>query len=300
MAQISSSPKVVSLHMQKCSGGCPNASVCYHKNKAEEVVNELKPDNRHLLRIRLLEEGYKIHESVCEMYNKYYLDLAKEYPNYNITISHEEIIRYSSSPGFKKKCCDEMKDQVQVSVYDLDQIEEYKDYQKLFLIKDFDTLGQAFQLMKMETGKLHFIIDKKFLSEVNARNRIRDFINNFQNRMDPLQSADTCLTGWLINGHCPHETDYLDITYDRTARKCPYASKGIVMNNLELDSIEAYMTVHPDYHYTIDPIFKCIYKDIFKGESNEQRLINTNLQNQNANNGSGSNTKRVRGLSLRR
>jgi hypothetical protein len=297
MMEQNSSSKVVSLHLQGCFGFCQNASVCYHKNKVIDN-REFKCNEGQELRIRLLEQDYRVHESICSMDNKYHTDLAKEYPNYHITISVNEINR-NNDGGYRKSFIDQIKDQVQVSVYHLEEIQNYKDFQKLFLITSWETLGEAYQYMKMDTGRLHFLIDKGFISNTVIRQRIQDFIKNFQNRKDPLQSADTCLTSWLINGHCPYDKDYLDITYDKTARKCPYAQRGISMNNLELDSINAYMSLHSDYHYVCDPIFKCIYKDIFKGEGHEQ-FEGADIQNQAANNGNGSNSKRVRGFSLRR
>lgn len=303
MMEQSSSSKVVSLHLQRCSGYCPNASVCYHYNKAL-TDKDLRRDDDNLLRVRLLEAGFKVHESICDLSTMYYTDLAKEYPNYNITISSKLLSKYRNPHSYEwtRKIVDEVKEQVQISVYEMEEVLDFKEYQKLFLIKDYDTLQKAYDLMKVETGRLHFLIDKTFLSEdtdQTTRNRIVNFIKKFQERVDPLQSADTCLTSWIINGHCPYDKDYLDITFDKTARKCPYARKGIKMVNIELDTIKAYMGVDVKYHHVIDPIFKCIYKDIFKGEGNEQ-FEGADIQNQAANNRDGSDSKRVRGFSLRR
>ena len=298
--ELSSLNKVVSLHLQRCSGDCQNASVCYHKNKARSIY-ELKRNDCESLRIRLLEEGYKVHESVCEMDSKYYVDLAKGWSTYNITISCNALARHtysSSSYEFRRDLINQIKEQVQISVYYNEEVQEFKEFQKLYLIRDNNTLDHAEFLMKQTTGRLHFLFDKTFLLD-KAAEKIVSFTTKFQRRADSLQSADTCLTSWLVNGHCPYDKDYLDITFDKTARKCPYAKKGIDMVNLELDSIKAYMDISLNYHHVCDPIFKCIYKDTFKGEGHEQ-FEGADIQNQAANNGDGSNSKRMRRFSLRR
>lgn len=295
MEQNSSNPKIVSLHLQKCSGYCPNASVCYHKNKFEGSSTVLPIMNT--MRVALLEKGYKIHESICEINNDYYFNLMENYSNYNITISCMEL----NKGNRKELYAEDYKDQIQVSVYTEEDVLDYKYYQKLFLIKGWESLGVAYNLMKKDTGKLHFLLDQKFLVfGKEPKKRIVNFIEEFQDRKVSHQTADTCLTSWLVNGHCPNEKDYLDITFDKTARKCPYAKKGIDMCNLEESSIEEYMSINLDYHYICDPTFKCIYSEIFKGEKNEQSLINKDIQNRSTNNGSRSNSKRVRRLSLRR
>lgn len=299
MMEQSSSSKVISLHLQGCFAYCQNAPVCYHKNKVL-LHHEITRDVQNALRIRLLEAGYKVHESICDLSTKYYTDLAKEYSNYNITVSCNELSEYRHHDfGFRKKIINEIKEQVQVSVYYPEEVQEYKEFQKLFLIKDYNSLQLAYDLMKIETGRLHFLIDKSFLEQEDIKSVIMCFTGKFQSRKDSEQSADTCLTSWIINGHCPYDKDYLDITFDQTARKCPYSKKGIEMVNTELDTIKAYMDVDVRYHHVIDPIFSCIYQKVFKGEGNEQ-FKGADIQNQAANYGDGSDSKRVRGFSLRR
>jgi len=286
MEPTSLSHKVVSLHLQRCSGYCPNASVCYHRNKLDGCNSHILENN---MREKLIRYGFKVHESLCEGTITYFRDLLDVYPNYNITLS----CGMKSSEYYIKK---EYKENIQITVYEKEDIEKLKIYQKLYLIKDKVTLDFAFERMKENTGRLHFLLDQTFVRD--NKWVLPLVIKNFQDREDWSQSVDTCLTSWLVNGHCPYTKDYLDITEDGTGRKCPYARAGQPLIAVDSQTIEAYMNTEIN-HSKIDPLFKCVYQELFKGEINEQSLIDSSLQNPTSDNGSGGSIKRMRRFSLR-
>lgn len=254
------SNKIVSLNLQKCSDKCPNASVCYLSNRGYNTFL-----NSHKLRKKIIKSGNIVYESLCSKYFitnsnnfiNYYRQLLDKNKNFNITLSCNllvtDLINY--------------KNQIQVSVYNSNDILKFNEYQKLFLIKDSYSLALAYYYMKEYTGKLHFIIEQKFLSEPasNIKYKLLNFIRNFENRIDKTQTADTCLTSWLINGHCPYDNNYIDISYDSTIRKCPYSNTGLY--------ISKFNDINELYNLKIES--NCIYKQLFSGENNERSIKNT-------------------------
>jgi len=287
MAQISLN-KIVSLHLQKCSGFCPNASVCYHMKKVQNSNAVINSDNirREILKF------YKVYESVCSFNSIYHKKILREFPNYNITVS-SSLISPRDEDLFIHR------DQIQVSVYSANDIINFEKYQKLFLIKDEESVYSAYNFMKQKTGKLHFIIDQEFLSSKggNPSRRVVNFMMAFEKRVDYLQSADTCLTSWVINGKCPYSSqNYVDLNYDSTIRKCPYIKEPIALINTNIKylvkNISSVMSSNKSNH-------ECIYEKLFKGDMDGRIIKDSNLQNSSSNSGNGSSTKRMRRLSLR-
>lgn len=216
MEQKCSPDKIISLHFQRCSGYCPNASSCYHIQKKES--GELIETQREF-KIKCLESGATIHESVCD-YQHEHKDLLNLYPNYNITISSDIV---SLDIDLHKH-----RDQLQITVYNVCNLIDFKDFQKLFLINDIPSL-EKFRgwLGHSYYGKLHFLIDQN-------RIELKDIVGiteEFNEKASEGQTLDSCLTSYLINGECPYNNNnYIDINYDLTLRKCPYEKEGIVFN----------------------------------------------------------------------
>lgn len=274
--------KIVSLHLQKCSGYCKNSKVCYHKDKIETPSNIIRLD---YLRTKLLENNATIYESVCilnELYHKHMLPMWK---NYNITISSD--IFTNDYRSFTKN--------IQITIYTFEEAFKYKEYQKLFLVKDKYSVEDAYTFFNTSrnTGKVHLILEQNFLSK--NLDLIEVFIKRHQNRYNSNISLDTCLTSYVINGHCPYETNnYIDITYDRTLRKCPYKKEGhLIPSELDLDDYDKLFIQNIDKP-------DCLYSKLFKGIMNEQINKDSNTQDYLANSGIGSNTKCMRRFSLRR
>ena len=285
MALTSSVSKIVSLHMQECSGNCPNASVCYMMNRPRLGPS---PVDGHGISFRTnLAKTYKVYDALCSPSTNWYQirGILKLTKNYNITISSLLYADLYTQ-------LDSVADQVQISVYEDTISLVSPKYQKLFLIKDRQSLNFAYQCMSMTTGKLHFILEQEFVRNGMGKSGIGDFIYRFQNRVDKWQSADTCLTSWLVNGHCPYDfNNYIDISSDSSIRKCPYEPHGVVaaVNSSTIESL---------FQLEFEP--KCVYRQIFKGDLDGQFVNNSDIQNPDANNGDGSSSKRVRRLSLRR
>lgn len=211
----SNKEKVLSLHMEEC-GGCPNSSMCYHLNK------NIQDSKFHLTihdKMRLLRDGWIIHESVCKEISAEHRYLLRFHNNYNITIScllFDDVLN-------------SYKDQVQITIYNNESLEEHGDFQKLFLIKD-DKTYDAFLCNEFdEVGrKIHYVFDQNYLDRYKIK-RICDAI--LRPRKEKTITFDSCLVSYLLNGRCPYSyNNYIDITYDGTYRYCPYEKGGKKLN----------------------------------------------------------------------
>ena len=272
------SNKVISLHFHKCrEGHCPNSKVCYHINKTKLDFTKYGITGTDLVRRALLNQGYKVHESVCTTGTlEYYISLLNLYKNYNITISKKD---------FQTSNLEEFYNQIQVTIYDIEDAIAFKNYQKLFLIKDDLSLDIGIALLKtLDLGRIHIIIEQSYL-ESNAR-ILTYLIHANEKKFNKQASLDTCLTSWVVNGCCPYVTNYIDITYDATVRKCPYQKDGYLIQGVE-DSFQN-TPVRTD----------CIYYKLFQRKDDE-RFVGTNIQDSTTNNGSGGCTKHRRRFSLR-
>jgi hypothetical protein len=275
--------KVVSLHLQSCSGYCPNATVCYHtaKNKTTGQI-----ESTTSLRFDAI-LNHKVHESICAT-NEVHIDFIKSllinHSNFNITLS--SLI----ADVFCKD--EEFKEQIQVSVYNDEQIKKYKNYQKLFLVKDHKTLLEFYTLLfgskSEETGRLHFLFDQEFIKN-------RSFpilIQKFQESKNKLITLDTCFSSWIINGHCPYDDNsYIDISIDETIRKCPYEQNGTWFENLSSKDLDK------AFDLKFEP--RCVYQKIFKGDKDGKFRKDSCNKSEDADNEPRSGSGRVRRLSLR-
>ena len=279
--------KIVSLHLQGCQHLCSNSSVCYLLGRE---IQDSQISNTDRFRMETLVQGVKVHESVCTTNGHYHMNMLRNFRNYNITIS-KRLIFYFDAMDWQQ-----FSDRIQVSIYTWDDArsEYLAPFQKLFLIKDTDTLVLGMRLLETchPTGKVHLLLDQKFIN----KNMILDLIKRTQNRNNLEVSLDTCLTSFIINGKCPYQdNNYVDIHYDGTLRTCPYKEQGITYNanrSLVSDDLEEIFRIK-------FPENNCIYKEIFKGTNNE-RNQDPSVQDNTTNNGLGSSGKRMRRFSLRR
>lgn len=278
--------KIVSLHIQASCGGCSNKSICYFMNRTK-IRDPLFVTSSDRMRVEFLKSGAKVHESICTTDYHYHGALMGMYPNYNITISAEQIL-YTRTMEFLKP------NQTQISVYNTEQIILYRDFQKLYLVKDFTTLDFAKSLFnESNTGKLHIILEQGFLAR--QRQILPALIQSFQERKNYSLTLDTCLTSFIVNGHCPYDNNnYIDLSWDGTARSCPYTKDGTRLNDkINYNKLKELFSINL-------PKPNCFYKELFKGNNNERNGQDPNLQDHIANNGFGSDSKRVRRFSLRR
>jgi hypothetical protein len=211
--------KIISLHLEKCGGNCPHTKECYHIKRKENKLSYNISNNIEIHK-SIIRSGYKIHESICSKnrLTKWHIKELKKNKNYNITISANHF-------SLKlKNILEKNKDQIQISVYDQYNLDVFKDWQKLFLIKNDESYNQFNEWLGKNTGKLHFILDQNYVNS----SLIKKIILLFNNKCSKNQSMDNCLTSWLINGRCPYSNgNYIDINYDGTIRTCPYSIKGI-------------------------------------------------------------------------
>lgn len=229
--------KIISLHLQRCSGYCPNASFCYHmkKEKRDTLI-----ENPIQFTYRCVASGATVYDSVCNL-QEHHISLLNNYNNYNITISAKELSEAIS-----------IANRVQVSVYNCDELYAFNDYQKLFLIKDTKSYLQFENwLGNLEYGRLHFIFDQSRLTAEVLEHSIRVF----NEKACAGQSMDSCISSFLINGECPYNSsNYIDISGDRTIRKCPYRKNGIEFEeNSEIEEL---------FNLTFKP--KCKYTEFFE------------------------------------
>lgn len=202
------SNKIVSLHLEECKYGCPNQEKCYLRKRVNVANPQPFPTN---FREAMLTQGFVLHEALCDTPNAFYLDLLKRFKNYNITVSINDLYPWTIKNILKYK------EQVQVSIYTLEDAKCYSG-QKLFLIYDMASYQTAkFIFKSTELKNLHFNVDKDCTSSAIV------FLS------DPCRNItmDSCLSSWIINGECPYTTNYIDISYDWTLRKCPFAKDGI-------------------------------------------------------------------------
>lgn len=246
--------RVISLHDEWCGHArCPHRSTCYHVNKKQE--SDLSFGFGLEDRITLLKyDNVVMHESVCNKLKPFHWHLLKFYKNYNITLPASHYKPY----------LDRVKDQVQLTVYNEHQIEIYREYQKLFLIKDNRTWQFYLDHIHAQNklcSKVHYIFDQAYMTKDKFRQVVS--INNLAT--DPTATIDTCFRSFVLNGRCPNSYfNYMDITFDGTVRLCPYAKEGLKVPEEELsrlirEDIGGFFKLKP-------PCVRCKYMDLFEGE----------------------------------
>lgn len=239
------SNKIVSLHLKPCKYGCPNKEVCYLRKRNPAQGNPLPITFKE----DMLLQGFTIHDALCDTPTSYNFFLLQRFKNYNITVSIEDL--YSDTVKELQK----FKNQVQVSVYDIKDVKAYSG-QKLFLIHDQQTLVRAKFLFKQDwVRNIHFNVDP------TGFNSSLVFLQDGDRNI----TMDTCLSSWVVNGECPYTTNYIDISYDWTIRKCPFAKDSI--------PIPKNMITNSNYIdlFTLEPTpNECSYAEKFKRNDDGQ------------------------------
>lgn len=209
MEQKSSISKIVSLHLEKCKRGCPHSDICYLRKRVVGTGYPLPLNFRE----DMLEQGYTIHEAMCTPLTSSDKDLLARYRNYNVTISYPVYIESNVEQSYS------LGSQLQVSVYtEAQAVSVNKTVTKLFLIKDLATFRLACSLRNNNNiANLHFNIDMRISSNIQLL-----MLQNLQKNI----TLDSCMSSWIINGECPYTTNYIDISYDWTIRKCPFSTNG--------------------------------------------------------------------------
>lgn len=221
------SSKIVSIHSDVCSSGCPNSSVCYLQNR--RLTNFVSSTD---ITMSAITNGYTVHEAVCDVYANSRLQLVRKYPNYNITVSSK---LFDSSIGVELSFLPI--DQVQVSCYDYRDLFRFKEHLKLFLIKDHDTFEMYKQIQNdLRLSKVHFTIDQQWLT----KERLKELVDI--HNTSPLHqiTLDSCLSNWVVHGRCMYMKTYIDLSNDGTFRKCPFKVEGIPINNRTIEEMIQY------------------------------------------------------------
>lgn len=241
------SNKVVSLHLEACDRHCPHSSICYHDKKGTEQLSGIGE-----LVQRCVDEGYIVYDSVCtntRLSSGRLLVKATKHKNYNFTFSIRALSRLNREIR-------NIASQIQVSVYDKNEIADLYVFQKLFLIHDYNSFNLFTDTCGCDCGKLHYNIDQKNIDFDTLKVIIRHFNDNGSKG----QSLDSCVTSWIVNGCCPYENDnnYIDISHDRTVRKCPFNPVGT--RTTEKTRIKDM------FHLQVEPFRECKYKQYFGGK----------------------------------
>lgn len=241
----SSTAKVVSLHMEPCMYACPNAEVCYHRRKEIETGNVgVLPVN---FRMEMLDKGCIIHESICQPVSNATLSMLSLRRNYSITLPY---------PLFEKEeRLKEFKQQVQITVYTAEQARKVLEYQKLFLVKDDQSMAYAIEkhLWNIPFSYMHFCIDQDWVTKEKLQELM--YYRMLSNTIGT--TVDSCAESWLINGRCPYgHGNYIDITYDGTIRKCPYNKRGVPIKDVYDGTYESLFAADC-------PIENCRYTNLF-------------------------------------
>lgn len=232
------------MHLEKCNYPCPNRASCYFikRNQHEGEIDAVRVRNKVLC------SGYKVYESVCQLTEKdYRITLLKSLKNYSITLSYLWFLK----PKFRSALIRIPKEQLQVSIYNLEQSQDLPSLQKLFLIKDTESFNEFTMIVSKGIENIHFNIDTEWISKEKLE-ELLTWTKSFKSNV----SFDSCLTSWLVNGECPYKKDYIDISYDGTLRKCPFKKDNI--GNLSQIRIED--------AFLIDSKCDCVYKTIFGGQ----------------------------------
>lgn len=219
-----STDKIVSLHMEPCSYDCPNSDVCYHRRKeiSSGKTEEVFPIN---FRTHMLEMGFKLHESVCTTVYSWQMVLLDLFPNYSITIPFP-LFKKSKEEGIVIPG-----KQVQITVYNKEQARAIPHYQKLFLVKNDETLEYAIKngLWNMPYSYTHFCVDQDWVTKDKLQELF--YYRMLSNTIGT--TVDSCATGWIANGRCPYDHgSYVDINYDGTLRTCPFNKAGVPISEV--------------------------------------------------------------------
>jgi len=238
------SNKIVSLHLERCGlSNCPHQSICYLRNRKDE---------KRIIDIDIeyfLKKGYRVFDAVCNTISNTKLNLLIKYPNYNLTMSYSLFKQYV----FSNKHID----QIQVTIYNENQLKELTDWNKIFLIKDQESLQFFKSHWNIPYKNIHYAIYKEFIN----KNVLEDIIVLTASSNSYNVSFDSCLYQTIRHNKCTYNENYIDINYDGTVRKCPYDKEGIYVG----DKVEDMEKI-----FDVDMSRSCIYQTIF-GENNEEQ-----------------------------
>lgn len=211
------SSKIISLHLESCDNNCPNRNVCYHIHKNHNLCLDT-----NFIREEAIKTNYKVYESICKTVTYETVCRLVAYDNYNITTFYENFIILLDLVSKIK----DISDQVQVTVYNLDQILEFPEYQKLYLIKDDETYTNFKSFIdNQDIFFLHFLFTQEYIKD-----KYQEVLSLWSDRKNFNSdiTLDSCLYSWIINSECPYSfRNYIDISHDYSVRNCPYNKNKI-------------------------------------------------------------------------
>ena len=251
------SKKIISIHSNACHTKCEHANVCYFINGEHKKENMKYPISSVFKNITY---DYDMHYSACNM-EDFMLIIPHIIFNDNrfITVSHN-LFKQLSTLEFETDKYEKLKSKCQITVYDLDTIKskEYKDVQKMFLIKDDKTYETAINILKTYKvngySKIHFPIEQSWAA--NNKRNIISLVSYWNQSEDKSLSLDSCLENYILNNTCVYADDYIDLRYDGTVRRCPFTTDKKDIHDINIDN--------PNDMFDIPFEPMCIWKEMFK------------------------------------
>jgi hypothetical protein len=194
--------KIISIHANECKNiKCPERKVCY-LCKRNYTGGKITPSVYRAVLQELDNKTAQVHYAtdILDDNTKKLLEAGSF-----ITIPFNVL-------KTNRSYLDLFKDQVHVSVYQLDDIflneNDLLEYQKLFLIKDSETLAIATDVVQTgsdDIGKIHFPIDQNWARdniEICKEFLLKYHVHQFTNSDITI---DNCASHCLTNGKCGYD-----------------------------------------------------------------------------------------------
>jgi len=212
------SNKIVSLHLEGCSQkNCPHFNICYLQKRK---IQETNFDKSKFDREYFLKKNYLIYEAICNKVSDENIKLLETYNNYNITLSYNSFI-------LQKDILSKFKKQLQITVYNEDHLKVLEEYQKLYLVKDSDSLKFSIRHSSEPWNNIHYTIDMNYISKDTYLFIMLAILKSNSKNI----TIDSCADNVMNNNQCVYKKTYIDINYDGTIRRCPFQETGVYLGN---------------------------------------------------------------------
>jgi len=210
----------VSIHDDKCTTlGCPHKNECYlvNRHSAEGYISSTLWTE---ILNKCSSEEAVAYASLCDTFGATsLLTIAQETPHFSVTLGYSTYIS-------NKEHCDTILHKLQITVYTLSQILELEHAQKLFFIKDKETLAKAIVLIEEKIPNIHFPVKRNTFSTIE----LLSLMHKVNNASDTV-TLDSCLEHAILHKDCIYAKNYVDIQGNGTYRRCPFDIDGLTIGN---------------------------------------------------------------------
>lgn len=216
----------ISMHDKICNTiNCPHYEDCYFI--AREKHNETLPHSITEEILNKCNSGEAIvYASLCDKECAVsLLTMAMMVNNFNVTLNYNVFKAH-------EKLCANIMNRLQITIYHQSQILELKEAQKLFFVKDLETLKQATLIIKSNMHNIHFTIKRDYFDMPQLL-----AFGYMINQAHKSVTMDSCLEYAIVNQRCIYANNYIDISGDGTFRRCPFQVKGEPIGNKTLDEM---------------------------------------------------------------